>query len=68
MLRAYIDSIQGGSARVLIGDEGVAVAIPLGDLPPGTREGMVMVVRFNIDQGATRARAAQRSSGRYESE
>lgn len=58
MLKAYVDNIQGGSARVVIGEDEVAVAIPLGDLPPGTREGMVLAVRFNIDMGATQARKA----------
>jgi len=56
LLKAYVDSIQGGNARVVMGDDEVAVAISLGDLPPGTREGMVLAVRFNIDMGATKER------------
>jgi len=59
LLTAYVDSIQGGSARVVIGEDAVAVAISLRDLPPGTREGMVLAVRFNIDMGATQARKAR---------
>jgi len=64
LLKAYVDSIQGGSARVVMGDDEVAVAISLGDLPPGTREGMVLAVRFNIDMGATKVR--KDSAGRSE--
>ncbi|MHB0939279.1 MAG: DUF3006 domain-containing protein [Armatimonadota bacterium] len=66
MLQAYVDSIQGSTARVVIGEDQVAVAIPLRELPPGTREGMVLAVRFNIDMGATQAR--KNSPGRYQSE
>jgi len=56
MLKAYVDGIQGSTARVVIGEDAVAVAIPLRELPPGTREGMVLAVRFTIDMGATQAR------------
>lgn len=66
MLKAYVDSIQGGSARLVIGEDEVAVAIPLDELPPGTREGMVLAVRFNIDLGATKAR--KESAERYQTE
>jgi len=59
LIQAYVDSIQGSTVRVVIGEDQVAVAIPLRDLPPGTREGMVLAVRFNIDMGATQARKAQ---------
>lgn len=62
MLKGYVDSIQGMAARVLIGDEEVAVAIPVHELPPGTREGMVLALRFNIDHGATAARAAAKKA------
>lgn len=65
MIKAYVDSIQGSTARVVIGEDAVAVAIPLNELPPGTREGMVLAVRFNIDMGATQAR---KNAGRNQPE
>ena len=68
MLKAYVDSMQSGTARVLIGDEGVAVAVSARDLPPGTREGMVLALRFSIDEGATRARAAKSTAERSQVE
>jgi len=68
MLKAYVDNMSGVMARVLIGDEEVAVAIPVRDLPPGTQEGMVLAVRFTIDQGATRARAAGATRSRDHAE
>jgi hypothetical protein len=53
MIRAYVDSVSGDQARVLIGEEGVAVAIPLHELPPGSRTGTTFRVRFTIDQAAS---------------
>ena len=61
-VKAYVDSIYGDSARVLIGDEGVAVAVPLRLLPPRTLVGMVLRVRFTLDQAATLARGASAKS------
>ena len=62
MLTALVDSISGDTARVLIGNEEVAVAIPLKQLPPGTQEGTVLRLGFTIDDGATRARAVRMRS------
>jgi len=56
MLQAIVDSIQGDFARVLIGHEGVAVSIPLNQLPPRVHEGMVLRVKFTVDTAATVAR------------
>ncbi len=63
MAKAYVESVTGDVARVLIGDEGVAVAIPLRQLPPGTREGMVLQARFTIDEAATVARKKAEKAG-----
>ncbi|MHB9132437.1 MAG: hypothetical protein ACYDBB_15310 [Armatimonadota bacterium] len=68
MLTAYVDSTDGYVARVLIGDESVAVAIPLHELPPGTRDGMVLCLRFSIDSGATAARANREKVKAYDAE
>jgi hypothetical protein len=61
MLRAYVDYMQGESARVLVGDEDVAISIPIHQLPPGTKQGTVLRVNLNIDQAATNARAKARA-------
>jgi hypothetical protein len=62
VLKATIDSIQGDSARVLIGDEMVAVAISLRHLPPATHEGTVLRLSFNIDQAATLAKIRRKAN------
>jgi hypothetical protein len=62
MLRAYVDSIQGESARVLIGDEAVAISIPMHQLPPMTKEGTVLRLNIAIDQAATAARARRQAA------
>ena len=65
MSKAFVESVSGDVARVLIGDEAVAVAIPLRQLPPGTHEGMVLQARFTIDEAATAARKkAEKQSAR----
>lgn len=61
MLRAYVDSMQSESARVLVGDEDVAISIPVHQLPPGTKQGTVLRVNLTIDQAATNARAKARA-------
>ncbi|HEY3378352.1 MAG TPA: DUF3006 domain-containing protein [Armatimonadota bacterium] len=55
MLKAIVDSINGNYARVLIGDEGVAVAIHTSHLPPRIHDGAVLQVKFTLDQAATMA-------------
>lgn len=52
-MTAYIDSIDGSLARVLLGEEGVAVSIPVSQLPPRAHPGMVLHLRFTVDQAAT---------------
>jgi hypothetical protein len=63
MVRAVVDGVSEGVARVLVGDDAVAVYISTRELPPGTREGTVLRVGFTIDQAATRANAPSRPSG-----
>ncbi len=53
MLRAYVESIHGESARVLIGDEAVAISIPVHLLPPAAREGTVLRLNMTVDQAAS---------------
>lgn len=64
MIKAYVENIYGDVARVMIGDEGVAIAVPLRQLPRDTHEGTVMRLHFTVDQGATLAKknAAKNSS------
>ncbi len=62
MITAYVDRIDGDAARLLIGNESVAIAIPLNQLPPGTREGTVLRLVFSIHQGATKAKQAAYST------
>lgn len=61
MLTGIVDRIDGNQARVLIGDEGVAVAIPLRYLPPRIFEGAVVRLKFTLDQASTAARDARQS-------
>ena len=58
LLKAYVDNIDGDSARVLVGEDQVGISVPLHLLPPGTQQGMVLRLRFTIDQAATNARIA----------
>lgn len=65
MSKAFVESIHGDHARVLIGEEAVAVAIPLRQLPPGTQAGMVLQAKFTIDLAATHTREkAAKARGR----
>ena len=59
MLKAIVDNIQGGTARLLVGDDGVAVAVPVRELPRDVRPGAVVRLSFNLDEAATRAREQQ---------
>jgi hypothetical protein len=56
MQRAIVDRIDGNTARVLMGDEEVAVYVQLAYLPPHVHEGMVLRARYSIDTAATAAR------------
>ncbi len=56
-MHAFIECIQDGTARVLFGDdESVAIQVPEHRLPRGAREGMVLRVKFAIDEAATNQR------------
>jgi len=59
-MKAYIERIYGGMARVLFGDdESVAVDVPVGELPRGAGEGQVLSTKFLIDDAATARRKAR---------
>ncbi len=64
MVRAVVDGVADGQARVLVGDDAVAVYIATRELPPGTGAGTVLRLSFNIDQAATRSKTATRTTGR----
>jgi len=66
ILKASVDSIDGDNARVLVGDEGVAISVPVQLLPPGTHQGMVLRVRFTIDQAATNAKITKAKEKLFE--
>jgi len=68
MLIAIIDYIDGAHARVLIGDEGVAVVIPTTELPPRMQDGMVLRLKFTVDQAATAARDRAIAGRRHDHE
>lgn len=63
MIRAYVDSLQGVNARVLVGEEAVAVSVPVHELPPGTKEGTVLRLNLAIDHAATASRARAKAQG-----
>ncbi len=53
-MRAFIDSIHEGVARVLLGDdESLAVEMPLDWLPEGAAEGKVLRVLWELDEEET---------------
>jgi hypothetical protein len=69
-MKGYIDSIYGGMARVLLGpDESTAIDVPVGELPRGAAVGVMLHLRFTLDEAATAARkkkAAPPPSGWYD--
>lgn len=52
-MKAVVDKIDSGYARVLFGEDAVAISVALSDLPPRAHEGMGLHVRFNVDPTAT---------------
>ena len=55
-MRAFVDSVEDGVARVLLGeDESVAVTLPAEWLPEGIREGQVLKVTWEADEEETKA-------------
>ena len=53
-MRAFVDSVEDGVARVLLGeDESVAVTLPAEWLPEGIREGQVLRVTWEADEDGT---------------
>ncbi len=65
MIKAYVETIQGDTARVLVGDEAVAVSVPLSQLPGGVKEGAMLNVKFSFDvAGSIRRQARASGEGR----
>ena len=58
---AVVDNIDGSYARLLIGDDAVAISVAVSHLPPRAHEGMVLRVRFSADQAATNAQVRKGS-------
>ena len=55
-MRAFVDSVEDGVARVLLGeDESVTVTLPVAWLPEGVREGQVLRVTWEADEDETEA-------------
>jgi len=54
-VRAFIDSVHEGVARVLLGDEPLAVEVPLSWLPEGAAEGKALRVLWEIDEEETKS-------------
>ena len=55
-MRAFVDSVEDGVARVLLGeDESVTVTLPAEWLPEGIREGQVLRVTWEADEEETEA-------------
>ena len=55
-MRAFVDSVEDGVARVLLGeDESVTVTLPAEWLPEGIREGQVLRVTWETDEEETEA-------------
>lgn len=53
-MRAFVDSVEDGVARVLLGeDESVAVTVPVAWLTEGVREGQVLRVTWEADEDGT---------------
>lgn len=53
-MRAFVDSIGEGVARILLGeDESVSVSLPVEWLPEATKEGQVLRVSWEIDSEET---------------
>jgi hypothetical protein len=55
-LRAVIDRFEGDLAVLLVGDEEYVLQVPRRFLPPGAREGDVLVLRWKVDRQETEAR------------
>ena len=53
-MRAFIDSVHEGVARVLLGDdESLALEMPLSWLPEGSAEGRALLVLWELDEEET---------------
>jgi len=55
-MRAFVDSVHEGIARVLLGDdESLVVQMPVSWLPEGTAEGKVLRVTWELDDEGTKS-------------
>ena len=55
-VRAFVDSVHEGIARVLLGDdESLTVEMPLSWLPEGAAEGKALRVLWELDEEETRS-------------
>lgn len=55
-LRAVIDRFEGDVAVIFLGDEEYRLDVPRRFLPPGVREGDVLVLGWKMDRRETEAR------------
>ena len=55
MMRAFVDRIEGKSARLLLGEEPHQVQWPVSELPEDALEGSVLRIIVRTDTDASRA-------------
>jgi len=65
-MKATIDRIEGTTAVLIsLADEAVRINLPVSLLPPGCREGDILIVEIERDTSGTK-KAKERVSGRIE--
>jgi len=65
-MKATIDRIEGTTAVLIsLADEAVRINLPVSLLPPGCREGDILIVEIERDTSGTK-NAKERVSGRIE--
>ena len=56
-MKAVVDAVYGETVRLLLGEqESMAIDVPLHELPGGLQPGMVIQIKFTIDDAATKLR------------
>ena len=61
-MKAVVDAVYGQMVRILCGEtESAALDVPLRDMPDGVQPGMVLQMRFHLDEAATRKRKQQQT-------
>jgi len=58
-VRAFVDEIGGGIAKLLVDEDEVPLYVPRRWLPRETREGSVLLIRFEADEQVTREGKAE---------